>query len=406
MVAVTACLSMAAVGTVKAVHLATDYTYRWSGEVLSFGTGLSWWFPQAAADFVEREGLPGQIFSGYSEGGYLAFRLGPKYKNYIDGRAIPFGKDLMQRANQLKSSGPDSPAWSMEAERYGINTMIVPIGRYVALQFFPVLKQFCASESWSPVYLDEVSAVFVRHTPETEALIGRLKVDCATAPLPRSAPAGNSAQAFNAWANAASVLKALGRNGEALAAIGKALDIFPESAYLHFTRGHIYEESGDLRAAEQDFLEATRLEPELVAPWSALGAYYQGGGRLPEAIAAWTQAAKVSRWAWEPLQSLGYAYLEAREPREALKAFDRAADSLPEHPELVVDEAYLANLAHGKARCWYRLGDLPQAISFEEEATRHLPGNSGLWQQLAALYAAAGRGEEAMKASARGSTAP
>ncbi len=406
LLAVAASALLVSVAATRIRGLVTDRAYRTGGEVVSFGAGLSWWFPERAAAFVERENLPAQIFSGYSEGAYMAFRLGPKYKNYIDGRAIPFGVALMQNTSRLKSSPPDSPEWKREAERYGIHTIVVPIGRFVALQFFPVLKQFCASETWVPVYLDEVGAVFVRRGPETEALIARLKVDCATVPLPAAAPVGNGSPAFNQWANAVAVLHALGRDREALAAIRKALEIFPDNGYLHFTRGHIYEEAGDLANAERDFLAATEVEPNLVAPWSALAAYYQQRGRLAEAIRAWEKAAELSRWPWEPLENLGYADLMARRPQEALAAFDGAAKSLPEHAELLVDDTFLANIAHGRARSWYRLGSLPRAISYEEDATRLLPASAGLWRQLAELYAAAGRSADANRAFARASALP
>jgi hypothetical protein len=43
-----------------------------------------------------------------------------------------------------------------------------------------MLRQFCASETWPPVYLDEVAAVFVRRSAETEDLIDRLGIQCVT----------------------------------------------------------------------------------------------------------------------------------------------------------------------------------------------------------------------------------
>jgi len=399
--AVSASALVIGFAAMRLANIVTDRTYRSGSELVSFGTGLSWWFPEKAAAFIEQENLPGQILSGYSEGGFLAFRLGPKYKNYIDNRAIPFGKDMMLRSASLKASPPGSPQWKQEVERYGIKTILVPIGRYGALQFFPVLKQFCSSETWSPVYLDETSAVFVRRTPDTQALIERLQVSCSPVPLPKASPTTKDTNAFNQWANAASVLRALGRDLEAFVAVRKALEIFPDSGYLHFMRGHIYQEAGALREAEQEYVLATKLEPNLVAPWSALASFYQDQGRMPDAIRAWERAAGVSRWPWEPLKNLGYANLLARQPKQALNAFDHAADSLPAQYELVVDNAFLANVAHGRARSWYHLGDLHRAISFEEDAARFLPDSPDLWRQLADLYAAAGRGEDANRARAR-----
>ncbi|HLY19702.1 MAG TPA: tetratricopeptide repeat protein, partial [Bryobacteraceae bacterium] len=190
-------------------------------------------------------------------------------------------------------------------------------------------------------------------------------------------------------------------NQEALTAIRKALEIFPDNGYLHFTRGHMFQEAGDLKHAERDFLAATELEPALVAPWSALAAYYEEQGRLTDAIGAWEKAARVSRWPWEPLENLGYADLKAHQPWKALAAFDGAAHSLPKHSELVVDYTFLANIAHGRARSWYRLGDLRRAISYEEDAARLLPGSADLWRQLAELYVVAGRRDDASEALAR-----
>jgi len=393
-VAVGAAVPLILLAAVRSNNVVTDRTYLSGTNLVHFGAGLSWWFPERAAAFVERERLPGQIFSTGSEGAFVAFRLGPQYKDYIDGRAIPFGEELMLRSGRLKMTPPDAPAWQQEADRYGINTILLPIGRFGALQFFPVLKQFCESDAWAPVYLDEVSVVFLRRTPEAEPLIQRLRVDCAAVPLPAGLPGGNRVQAFNQWANAASVLRALGRTTEASAAIAKALTIFPDSGYLYFMRGHMNEEAANERGAEQDFLTATRLEPNLVAPWSALAGFYETQNRLPDAIRAWETAAAVSRWPWEPLKNLGFAYLQARRPKDALKAFNAAASSLPARHELVVDNAFLANVAHGRARSWYRLGNLSQAISFEEQAVKLLP-DLNLWMQLASLYDAAGRREDA-----------
>jgi tetratricopeptide (TPR) repeat protein len=398
--AMTMVLPLSWLASTRSRGMWTDNAYLSGTNLVTFGSGLSWWFPDRAADFIERERLPGQIFSTGSEGGFVAFRLGPKYPNYIDGRAVPFGTDMMLRSSRLEGTPPEAADWKQEAERYDINVILVPIGRYVALQFFPVLKQFCESDVWRPVYLDEVSVVFLRRRPETEGLIQRLQINCATAPLPAGHEATTRTEAFNQWGNAASVLRALGRDDEAFHAANRALEIFPNSGYLHFLRGHMYRQAGDLSRAEQDYLEATRLEPTLVAPWSALAAFYQDGGRLPEAIDAWKHAAGVSRWPWEPLVSLGYANLQAQRPREALAAFDAAADSLPAHHDLMLDNSFLANIAHGRARSWYYLGDLTRAIFFEEEAARLLP-DVGVWSQLADLYDRAGRTGDANRVRAQ-----
>ena len=393
-------LPLLALAAIRMRGVVSNRTYLTGTDLQLFGAGLSWWFPEKAAAFVERENLPGQIFSTGEEGAFLAYRLGPKYKDYIDGRAIPFGTELMLRSSRLKATPPDSPEWEQEIARYDINVILLPIARFGALQFFPMLKQFCNSAIWQPVYLDEVSVVFLRRRPETEKLIQRFQLNCSTAPLPAVPLAGSGSDAFNQWANAASVLHALGRDTEALAAANKALAIFPDSGYVYFLRGHILQEAGDLAGAERDYLWSTKMEPNLVAPWSALAGFYQERGRLPEAIDAWEHAAGVSRWPWDPLVSLGWAELRAGRAKEALAAFDAAANSLPARHDLTVDNTFLANVAHGRSRAWDHLGDLHRAILFDEEAAGLLY-DSDLWLQLADLYDRAGRHQDAIRIRAQ-----
>lgn len=386
---------------VRCVDLVTNRTYLAATKIASFGTGLSWWFPEKAADFILRENIPGRIFNDYNEGGFVAWRLGPKYQDYIDGRAIPFGPELLKHTNELMQSPPDSPLWRSEAEKSDINTIIVPLGRYDALQFFPALPQFCSSDTWRPVYLDEVSAVFVRRQPETGALIQRSQVDCTSAPLPASPPAGADARAFNQWANAAAVLRVLGRNAEAFAATTRALAIFPHSPFIHFTRGILFQQAGNLREAEQEYLTAAALQPEAVAPWATLAAYFQERGKPELAVKAWERAAELSPQPWGFLLQLGYANLELHQPQAALSAFTRAAGSLPAPPTIVVDRSFLASLARGRAMSWSAVGGLSRAAAFQEEAIRWVPDDSRDWLYLAELYQRLGRSEDAQRARER-----
>src|SRR5271165_3683894 len=247
----------------RSFDLVTNRQYFRGADAATFGAGLGWWFPQRAAEFIERENIPGEIFNTYNEGGYLTWRLGPQRRDYIDGRAIPFGAPLIRRHGQLLQTPPDSPLWEQEASRYNINTVILPLGRSDGIQLVR-LQDFCNSKVWRPVYLDEVSAVFVRRTPQTEALLQRFRVDCTTAPLPAHPPGNNCAEAFNAWANAGMVLATLGRNSEALAAIANALSIFPDSAFLRWNQAEVLFTMGRLEESEQEYLAAIALEPSAV----------------------------------------------------------------------------------------------------------------------------------------------
>jgi tetratricopeptide (TPR) repeat protein len=264
----------------------------------------------------------------------------------------------VNRNSELMATPPESPVWQREAEHYNINAILIPFGRYNGLHLFPVLRQFCASEAWPPVYLDEVSAVFVRRRPENEDLIARLRIQCATAPLPVVAPNGDTTEAFNHWANAAAVLQALGRNAAALEATNQALSIFQGSAFVHSLRGNLFAEAGSLREAEQEYMWSAALETNGTI-WSSLAAIYHRQGRLMEEIGAWERASALLPYPAPELLALGYAELAARRLQRALKEFEKAALSLPPGRERQADERFFASLARGRALALSALGQQP-----------------------------------------------
>jgi tetratricopeptide (TPR) repeat protein len=390
------CLCVALAG-LRSADLVSNRSYLASSDLGSFGPGLSWWFPERAAAFIEREHIPGRIFNTYNEGGYFTWRLGPQYLDYIDGRALPFGPRLFERARELMASGPDSIEWQREAEQYGINAILVPLGRYSGLHLFPVLPQFCAGKAWRPVYLDEVSAVFARVTAANEDLIARLQIQCAVAPLPARIPQGNGADAFNQWANAAAGLDVLGRRPEALAAAGRALAIFPDNAFVHFLRGNLLLEGGDPHSAEREYLHSVKLEPNGTT-WSRLAAIYHRQARFLDEIDAWERASDLLPNPAPELLALGYAELAARRPQDAVHAFDRSAANLAPEPQSAGGGPFLAELARGRALAWRALGDFPRALSFAEEAVQLRPERGEAWLELADLYDRALRFEDGRRA--------
>ena len=221
------------------------------------------------------------------------------------------------------------------------------------------LKDFCDSRDWRPVYLDEVSAVFVRRRPETEDLILRSKVDCATAPLPAGPPAQDRAGAFNQWANAAGILFVLDRNYEALAATDKAIAIFPGSASVHLVRAQVLYELGRFPEAEHEYLEAVSLHPDEFT-WSALADFYRKRDRDADAIIALKKAAQLSARPELLWVQLGYYFLHLGQPKEALVAFDKAVQSAaPEATNATGRGSFRYNVATGRARAYEILGDDP-----------------------------------------------
>lgn len=383
---------------VRSADLVSNRRYFGSTETGNFGAGLSWWYPERAARFILSESLPSEVFNTYNSGGFVAWALGPKYRDFIDGRAIPFGPGVFDRQQAFLNSPPSSPMWQPGSPGNAINIILATLGRYDGIQFFPYLPDFCNSQQWAPVYLDEVSAVFVRRTPATEPLIQRLQVNCATVLLPGPSENAGRASRFNQWANALAVLSALGRNNEALAAANNALAIYPESAIVRFMRGNLLAAMGYVPQAEQDYLISVSAEPTDVT-WMQLARLYRSQGQAGKAIDALNHAVEVSKTPYNALIELASLYMGARRPADALRILDEAERQAP--PAMGVRNLYLANVAEGKAAACNAMGDPARAIAYQEQATRLSPNDAELWKHLANLYAAQGRTADAQQAQQR-----
>jgi tetratricopeptide (TPR) repeat protein len=383
----------------RSADLVTDRHYFGaSTDLATFGTGLSWWFPQRAADFIERENLPGEIFNTYDEGGYVSWRLGPQRTDYIDGRDTLFGLPRVERHRLLLESPPDSAIWSEETNRYKINTIL--FSRSDGIDHGQ-LKAFCASSTWRPVYLDEVSAVFVRRTPQTEALIQRFPVDCTTAPLPAETVFSNRAEEFAAWVNAAGVLTVLGRNLDALEASDKAIAIFPGSTAAHLARAGALTGMNRGSEAEKELLTAIALSPSEYT-WSDLANFYRRESRASEAIAAMRKAVDLQSGPQATLVQLGYYALASGHPDDALEAFNQAWRSASASEKKSSGRASFAySVATGRAEAWSKIGDARQAAFFQEQAVQLAPDARQSWLNLAEIYQSQGRVADAERAKAR-----
>ena len=390
----------------RGADLVSNRYYLAAGQTSSFGAGLSWWFPERAAAFLLRERLPGNIFNDYNDGGFLTWRLQGQYPDYIDGRAFPFGAGFFYRYRALLGQLPDSPAWQQEADARGINVILVSAARYGGLGGLPI-SAFCQSRDWRPVYLDEVSAVFLRNRPENAAWLDRLHLDCATVQFqPPDAQPGESAsrrnaELYNFYSNAGSVLYVLGRDQEAMADFDRAQAIFSGDANLHLFRGQLLQAGNHLPEAEQEYATAVRLKPSDTG-WFLLARLYASQHRYPECAQALETSARLSTNDYDRYRTLGQIYLVMKQPRQALDAFDRATRSSPYKGEASAAGAeFQAQVAEGRARAWQALNDLGRAVESQEQAVKFTPNSASRWMELASLYDAQGRSDLAAEARQR-----
>lgn len=111
--------------------------------------------PKKVSDYLLKEGPGGALFNPYEWGGYLIWRLYPKYRVFADGRAL---LDMEEYDRVLRAR----PGWQAILSKYKVEIVtywpLLPYDGRVPQIVFALLK----SDEWSPVYWDLTSVVFVR----------------------------------------------------------------------------------------------------------------------------------------------------------------------------------------------------------------------------------------------------
>lgn len=376
-VAVLACIMCCLIGAYRSWDLVSDHYYLRSNQASSFGYGVSWQYPERAAQFIERNNIPANIFTPYNIGGYFLWRLGYKYADYIDGRAVPFGNDLFFRAYQLEEAAPNSQEWEQESQLRGIKALLLPLDRFQAVSLASQLYAFCNSNDWHPVYIDEVSAVIVRRSPETVGLIDKSAIDCAGLqfPLPpeiatRSTSLSANVQHFNYLANIGGVLYLLHRYVESLEYLDRADSLFADSANLHYLRALVLRDTGHWQDAERELRLCLRLQPSDQI-WFSLAQLYSTERNYPSAIDGFKHALDFTSHAYEVWMALGSTYLKLSEPTNALAAFERAEKFNPfKDNSTAIADVFDQRLATGRARAYWLLGQSDRAVAYQKDALR------------------------------------
>ena len=312
------------------------------------------------------------------------------------------GLPFLQHEALLRTKPLDSAMWQQEVDKYGINTIIFALTLdEISLER---LKSDCNSPDWRPVYLDEVSIVLLRRTPQNEDFIKRFEINCATAPVPRE-QLPLTAASFNQWVNAARVLSALGRNSEALAASDNAMAIFSDSAHARWYRGQILYAMDRQPEAEQEWEKALALTPREVTPWgslpdlqaivwSSLAELYQRQQRIPEAIQALQTVIRLSSdpsTKVEAMADLGALYFAAGQFSDAEKQWLSAVSLAPKESSLWFS---LADLYQRDGRLSQAIHALQQSILLSSDPAM----KSHAQVRLARLYLISRQPKEALQA--------
>jgi len=136
-----------------------------------------------------------------------------------------------------------------------------------------------------------------------------------------------------AWFVLGAVLRATGRNSEAVDANQVVVELSPQDAATHSNLGVTLEELGRLEEAEASFNQAIMLKPSLATAHNNLGNTLKKLGRLDEAEASYNQAIALRSDYAEAYKNLGILFQELGRFEEALVRLKQAIALNPNYAE-------------------------------------------------------------------------
>jgi hypothetical protein len=120
-------------------------------------------YPIRAVEFIRRNALSGNMYNSYVFGGYLIYSFfpDPRYRVFVDGRAIVGGEDYLVESLKVSELTPE---WKKILDRYKVDWMIVETNSILTVFLFE-------RPEWKLVYSDDVASIFVKDTPANSRLI-------------------------------------------------------------------------------------------------------------------------------------------------------------------------------------------------------------------------------------------
>ncbi|MDX1815213.1 MAG: hypothetical protein R3239_04570, partial [Thermodesulfobacteriota bacterium] len=146
-------------------------TLSFSFSQLQYGIGMTEHkFSFAAAEFLRKYPVPGQMFNFFDIGGFLDWQLYPKALTFIDGRT--YNQEVF-REHQIVTGA--LPGWEEILRKYRITYLVLKSvdSSGMVLPIVPVLSR---DPGWSLVFADGLFVIFVKNSPENRAYIAKHEI--------------------------------------------------------------------------------------------------------------------------------------------------------------------------------------------------------------------------------------
>jgi serine/threonine protein kinase/Tfp pilus assembly protein PilF len=171
---------------------------------------------------------------------------------------------------------------------------------------------------------------------------------------------------------------------EADAASRKALELDPELAEAHASRGFAFSLNRRYKEAQEEFEKAIRLNPNLFEAYYFRARAYFAEGRLAEAAQAYEQASMVNPEDYQSPTLVAQVYNGLGRKAEAEASYRRGLQVAEKHLELNPDDARALYLG---ANCLCQLGEREKSLEWAARAIAIDPDDPGVLYNVACFYA-------------------
>jgi hypothetical protein len=246
------------------------YPYR-PGSVRPFGFGVIGNTPVLAADYLEANGVRGNVFNSYGAGPYLIYRLYPSIRVAMDSRNDVYGEAIY---DEYKKALVDPVALGALLQHLDAVAVVLD---WVGGKNLPTARLLRRVGPWVPVSFDDAALVYMRADGEARGLVDRdgyaLLDPAGYRPgafrpedAERALREAERAVAASRGSTIARVMKidallALGRRDDARGEEARLLAMPPDLPYIYVFLGDLWLGSGDRETAGARYRKALDLAP-------------------------------------------------------------------------------------------------------------------------------------------------
>ena len=238
--------------------------------------------PAAAVEFIDKVEPTPPMYHVFNWGGYLMWRLYPKYKVFIDGRLDMYVSDIY---NEWLDVVLAKENWKEILKKYKINFCFISNEPE-----WNRLNQALESDpQWILIYWDNKAGIFLKNDLQNKEILEKYGMEATLFYHPTTP--------FKA-----------GREKEAEEEYLKFSELYPENSAVHNKLGVLYFLTDQKEKAKEELRKAIDINPSYSTAHFNLGLVLEARGEYNEALGFYQKARNLSPAFPDTYKKLGYIY--------------------------------------------------------------------------------------------------